>query len=158
MAKEIERKFLVLNDNYKKQSKGILYKQGFLSTHKDRVVRIRLVGSKGYLTVKGITKNISRCEFEYEIPLKEAEYMLNELCEKPIIIKYRYKIPMGNFVWEVDEFQEENKGLVIAEIELEEEKQKYPIPSWLGKEVSSDPKYFNANLVRFPFSKWKISQ
>lgn len=154
MAKEIERKFLVLNDDYKKQSEGILYKQGFLSIHKERVVRIRLIGDKGFLTVKGITKNISRCEFEYEIPFKEAEYMLNELCENPIIVKFRFKIAMENFVWEVDEFQEENEGLVVAEIELEEENQEYPIPSWLGKEVSGDPKYYNANLVRFPFSKW----
>lgn len=155
MAKEIERKFLVLNDDYKIQSEGILYKQGFLSVRKERVVRIRLVGNKGFLTVKGITKNISRCEFEYEIPLKEAEYMLSELCEKPIIIKYRYKIPMGKFVWEVDEFMEDNKGLVIAEIELEEEKQEYPIPSWLGKEVSENPRFYNANLVRFPYMKWE---
>jgi CYTH domain-containing protein len=154
MAKEIERKFLVLNDDYKKQCEGVLYKQGFLSTHKERVVRIRLVGNKGYLTVKGITRNISRCEYEYEIPFEEAEHMLNEICEKPIIIKKRFKIPMDSFVWEVDEFLEENKGLVIAEIELEYEHQEFPKPSWLGKEVSGDPKYYNAKLVRFPFSKW----
>ena len=156
MAKEIERKFLVLNDDFKKQSKGVLYKQGFLSTHKERVVRIRLVGKKGYLTVKGITKNISRCEYEYEIPFEEAEHMLNEICEKPIISKRRYKIPMGNFVWEVDEFLGENKGLVIAEIELEHEGQEFPRPPWLGKEVSNDPKYYNARLVGFPFLKWGI--
>ncbi len=154
MAKEIERKFLVLNDDYKKGSEGILYKQGFLNTHKERVVRIRLVGKKGYLTVKGLTSNISRCEYEYEIPFDEAEHMLNEICEKPIIIKKRYKIPRESFVWEVDEFLEDNKGLVIAEIELEHEGQEFPIPSWLGKEVSGDPKYYNANLVRFPYLKW----
>lgn len=156
MAKEIERKFLVLNDDFKKKSKGVLYKQGFLSTHKERVVRIRLVGKKGYLTVKGITKNISRCEYEYEIPFEEAEHMLNDICEKPIISKNRYKIPMGNFVWEVDEFLGENKGLVIAEIELEHEGQDFPRPPWLGKEVSGDPKYYNARLIGFPFSKWGI--
>ncbi|NOX48398.1 MAG: CYTH domain-containing protein [Chlorobi bacterium] len=154
MAKEIERKFLVLNNDYKKQSEGILYKQGFLNTQKERVVRIRLVGNKGYLTVKGITRNISRCEYEYEIPFDEAEHMLNEICEKPIISKLRYKIPMGNFIWEVDEFLNDNKGLVIAEIELEREDQEFPKPSWLGKEVSGDPKYYNANLVRFPYLKW----
>ncbi len=154
MGKEIERKFLVLNDGYKKQSKAVLYKQGFLSTQKERVVRVRVAGDKAFLTVKGITRSISRSEFEYEIPFEDAETMLNELCEKPLIIKYRYKIPMGDFVWEVDEFLEENKGLVIAEIELEQEGQNYPIPEWLGKEVTKDPKYYNSNLVKNPYSNW----
>jgi CYTH domain-containing protein len=113
-----------------------------------------LIGKKGFLTIKGITKNITRCEYEYEIPFEEAEYMLNEICEKPIIVKKRFKVPMESFVWEVDEFFEGNKGLVIAEIELEHEDHEFPKPSWLGKEVSGNPKYYNANLVRFPFSEW----
>jgi adenylate cyclase len=153
--KEIERKFLVVSDDYKKLASGILLQQGFLSTVKERVVRVRTAGTKALLTIKGISKGAVRTEFEYEIPPEDAKVLLDEICEKPVIKKYRYTIPWGSLKWEVDEFLGENEGLIIAEIELEEENQTFEIPDWVGKEVTDDPKYYNSNLVKFPFSRWK---
>lgn len=155
MGKEIERKFLVKDKSYQTLGKGVLYYQGFLSTVKERVVRVRVVGEKAFLTIKGVSKGAKRTEFEYEIPTGDAEFMLDELCEKPIIIKYRYNINFGEFLWEVDEFKGENDGLVVAEIELQHEDQKFDKPNWLGEEVTEDPRYYNANLIKHPFKSWK---
>lgn len=154
MAKEIERKFLVKSDEFKKLAQGTMYRQGYLSSAKERIVRLRTVGDKGFLTIKGITLGSTRLEYEYEIPFDECKAMLDDLAEKPIIEKKRYKVPVGQFVWEVDEFYGENQGLVVAEIELQSEDQPFDKPDWLGKEVSGDPRYFNSNLVKHPFSKW----
>lgn len=151
MAQEIERKFLVLNNNYKKGIDGMLYKQGYLSTDSQRTVRVRTVGYLGYLTIKGISKGAVRAEYEYSIPHKDAEELLL-LCETPLIEKYRYLVPYKGNTWEVDEFYGENKGLVIAEIELESESQTFELPPWVGSEVTSDPRYYNSNLARFPIS------
>jgi adenylate cyclase len=154
MSKEIERKFLVKNLDFKKSAERVLIKQGFLSTVKDRVVRVRIKGEKAYITIKGISSGTSRTEFEYKIPLPDAEIMLYELCEKPIIEKYRYLVKSNDFTWEVDEFMGENEGLIIAEIELQSEEQPFEKPDWVGHEVTDDPKYYNSNLIKNPYSLW----
>jgi CYTH domain-containing protein len=158
MAIEIERKFLVKNDDWRKLGKGELYRQGYLSTDSERTVRVRTVGKKGLLTIKGITQNIRREEFEYEISFEDAKRMLDVLCLRPIIEKTRYKIHDKDLVWEVDEFRGENEGLIIAEVELKDDHQQIINPGWIGEEVSNDPAYFNANLVKHPYSKWNINQ
>jgi len=155
MGQEIERKYLVKDDTYKTLSKGILYHQGFLNTDKDRIVRVRIVKNKAWLTIKGNSTGITRQEFEYEIPVEDAEYMISKLCEKPVISKKRYRIQQGSFIWEVDEFLNENEGLVIAEIELDAEDQAFDIPDWIYKEVTGDEKYYNAFLIKHPFNSWK---
>lgn len=154
MAKEIERKFLVKNEDFKKLAKGTMYRQGYLNSAKERTVRIRTVGDKAFLTIKGITVGATRVEYEYEISFDECNAMLDDLAEKPIIEKKRYKVPMGEFVWEIDEFFGENKGLTVAEIELKSEDQKFDKPAWVGEEVTGDPRYFNSNLIKHPFTKW----
>lgn len=155
MAKEIERKFLVKGTAWKEKAGGKEYRQGYLSSVKERVVRVRTIENKGFLTIKGITKGVSRSEFEYEISVEDANTMLNDICEKPLIEKKRYKIPVGGLVFEIDEFFGENEGLVVAEVELADEKQKVDLPEWIGEEVSSDPRYFNSNLIQHPYKKWR---
>ena len=155
MGIEIERKFLVKNDNFKIQAEVEIYHQGFLSTDKERIVRVRISKDKAWLTVKGISDGAVRKEFEYEIPVNDAEYILNEMCKKPTILKKRYRIPWGGLTWEVDEFLNENKGLVIAEIELDTEDQVFDLPEWIDKEVTGNEKYFNAYLVKHPYTTWK---
>jgi len=154
MGTEIERKFLVKDDTFKQMAKGTKYRQGYLSSTKERVVRVRTIDEKGFLTVKGITTGATRVEYEYEIPVQDADAMLDELCEKPIIEKNRYKIQKGNHVWEIDEFFGENQGLTVAEVELESEDQSYEKPGWIGAEVTGDPKYFNSNLIQNPYKNW----
>ncbi len=155
MAIEIERKFLVTNDEYKSGAKGTYYRQGYISIDNRRVVRIRVAGKKAYLTFKSLISERSRSEYEYKIPVHDALELLDKLCLKPIIEKIRYEIEYANHRWVVDEFLAENAGLVVAEIELENEDQKFSKPSWLGKEVSGDPRYLNANLVVNPYKNWK---
>ncbi len=155
MGKEIERKFLVKGEQWKAAAKGTVYRQGYLSSAKERVVRVRTIEKEGFLTIKGITKGVSRSEFEYEISVEDANIMLDEICEKPLIEKKRYKIAVGALVFEVDEFFGENEGLVVAEVELADEKQKIDLPDWIGAEVSGDPRYFNSNLIRHPYKKWQ---
>lgn len=155
MAKEIERKFLVVGDAWRALAQGVHYRQGYLNSIKERTVRIRTVGEKAVLTVKGPTVGVTRMEFEYQIPYDDCVAMLDNLAEKPIIEKKRYKIPMGEFVWEIDEFFGVNEGLIVAEVELKSEDQAFEKPEWIGKEVSGDPRYFNSNLVAHPYSTWK---
>ncbi len=154
MAQEIERKFLVTGDAWRELAEGTMYRQGYLSTVEDRTVRVRTVGAKGYLTVKGITVGATRTEFEYEIPVADADTMLDELCIRPLIEKTRYKIPFDGLVWEVDEFAGDNDGLVVAEVELSHEDQELRLPNWIGEEVTGDPRYYNANLVAHPYTTW----
>ena len=154
MGTEIERKFLMKNDSWRSLAKGTKYRQGYLNSTKERVVRVRTIDDKGFLTIKGITTGATRVEYEYEIPDVEATAMLDELCEKPLIEKNRYKIALGGFTWEVDEFFGENQGLIIAEVELESEDQQFEKPHWIGEEVTGDPKYFNSNLIQNPYLKW----
>lgn len=154
MANEIERKFLLKNDTWRGQDKGKRYRQGYLSIVKERTVRVRTAGDTGFLTVKGITVGASRPEYEYKIPLKDANEMLDQLCERPLIEKTRYRISHAGLVWEVDEFEGDNRGLVTAEVELKDEHQSVTLPDWVGEEVTGDPRYFNANLVAKPFTQW----
>jgi CYTH domain-containing protein len=154
MGKEIERKFLVKDNSWRALAPGTEYRQGYLNSAKERIVRVRTIDDKGYLTIKGITLGATRVEYEYEIPVAEAEAMLDELCEKPLIEKNRYKIDYERLIWEVDEFFGENQGLIVAEVELESEDQDYEKPGWIGDEVTGDPKYFNSNLIINPYLKW----
>ncbi len=153
MGKEIERKFLVVGEDWKKAGAGTLFRQGYLNSTKERVVRVRTMGEAAALTVKGITTGATRLEFEYDIPREDANQLL-ELCEQPIIEKTRYRIPIGDLVWEIDEFHGVNDGLTVAECELESEDQQIEKPDWIGEEVTGDPRYFNSNLIAHPFSDW----
>lgn len=154
MAKEIERKFLLRNDDWK-SSVVISYelKQGYLNSTPERTVRVRIRGSKGMLTVKGKNKGISRVEFQYEVPLIDAEALLL-MCEQPIIEKTRHEVLFKRHTWEIDVFEGENLGLAVAEIELESEDEVFKHPDWIGEEVSTDSRYYNASLIRHPYSKW----
>jgi adenylate cyclase len=154
MAREIERKFLVKGNSWRNLAEGSLYRQGYIATHKGATVRVRIVGDRGYLTIKGPTVKYSRAEFEYPIPLEDAQEMLDTLCERPLIEKIRYKVEWAGLIWEIDEFDGVNKGLILAEVELSDEKQQIELPVWIGEEVSDNPKYFNSNLVKEPFSQW----
>ena len=154
MAKEIERKFLVKGDAWRALAKGTTYRQGYLNSAKERTVRIRTAGAQAFITIKGMTVGATRSEYEYEIPLGDAKEMLETLAEKPLIEKTRYKIPVGNLTWEIDEFLGENTGLIVAEVELKGADQTFDKPVWLGDEVTNDPRYFNANLIKNPFTRW----
>ena len=154
MAKDIERKFLVKTADWVPQGAGTYYKQGYLNSQKERVVRVRIAGDKGQLTIKGITTGVTRVEFEYPIPVEDAGLMLDNLCEKPLIEKHRHKEVHGGKTWEIDVFHGENEGLVVAEIELTTEDEAFNRPAWLGEEVSSDPRYFNSNLLKNPYKNW----
>ena len=154
MGKEIERKYLIKDDTWRKDASGTTYRQGYLSTVKERTVRVRTIDDKGFLTIKGITIGATRREYEYEIPTADANEMLDELCEKPIIEKTRFKIPHTGLTWEIDEFAGVNQGLIVAEVELESEDQNIDFPPWVGEEVSGDPRYFNSNLIANPYTNW----
>ncbi len=154
---EIERKFLVTGDAYKAEAaNSTRIVQGFLSTHAERTVRVRVSHNKGFLTIKGKSNDsgTARFEWETEIDLAEAANLI-DLCETPILEKERYAVPVGNHVFEVDVFLGENKGLVIAEIELQHENEQFVKPKWLGKEVTGDIKYYNSQLTKRPFNSWK---
>ncbi len=152
MATEIERKFLTLNTKWS-NAPAVYFCQGYLQRDKQCTVRIRVAGDRGFLTVKGVSEGISRAEFEYEIPLADAQQLLL-LCSGPLIEKYRRKITyMGN-LWEVDEFLGDNSGLVVAEIELESVAQEFAKPDWIGEEVTHDQRYYNSNLSAHPFKQW----
>jgi adenylate cyclase len=153
MPIEIERKFLVIGDRWRTLGTPIRYCQGYLAASEKRTVRVRVAGSHAYLTIKGTTVGIARAEYEYEIPLQDAEEML-ELCDRPLISKTRTQISWQGLIWEVDEFFEENQGLVLAEVELKNENQVIDRPDWIGQEVSDDPRYYNANLAKHPFTQW----
>ena len=156
MAQEIERKFLVVNQQYKSEAgRAYVIKQGYLSANPERSVRVRIKGESGFLTIKGATygSGISRYEWEKEIPLDEAETLL-KICEPGIIDKIRHEIRCGQHTFEVDEFFGDNQGLVIAEIELAAEDEPFARPAWLGKEVSGEVKYYNSMLAKHPYSTW----
>ena len=154
MGKEIERKFLLKSDAWRALARGTMYRQGYLNSAKERTVRIRTVGDKAFLTIKGITVGATRAEYEYSIPFDDCNAMLDSLAEKPLIEKKRYKIAIGALTWEIDEFFGDNQGLVVTEVELTSEDQVFDKPAWVGEEVSGDPRYFNSNLIKHPFSNW----
>lgn len=162
MAIETERKFLLSSDAWKideygNERIGTPYKQGYLVSTVDLTVRVRIAGTTGIITIKGPTApgKIGKAEFEYEIPLGDAEELFKTLCLPEKIEKTRYKIPFGSHVWEVDVFHGANEGLVMAEVELTSEDDQPEIPEWIGAEVTNDSRYYNALLARNPFSTWK---
>lgn len=154
MGVEIERKFLLDGDAWRSLGEPVLLRQGYLSSNPDRVVRVRTEGGKGSMTIKGRSTGATRGEWEYEIPLADANELLDRLCEQPIIEKYRRRIDFAGNTWEVDEFLGENQGLRFAEIELSSEDQQFDKPEWIGAEVTADRRYYNSSLIRLPFSKW----
>ena len=153
MPRETERKFLVTSDAWRGRALGVTYRQGYLSTVPERIVRVRTAGAEAFLTVKGPTTDNSRLEFEYHIPLADAEQML-ALCEGPLVEKTRFEIPHAGRIWQVDEFLGDNRGLIVAEVELASAADAIDIPDWIGTEVSGDPRYYNSNLAITPFSQW----
>jgi len=154
MPIEIERTFLVTGDSWRREAGGTLLRQGYLCTDPERTVRVRLAGEGATLTIKGKTEGISRAEFEYPIPAAEGAELLDRLCLRPLIEKTRYRLNHAGRVWEIDEFFGDNTGLVLAEVELESADAPLELPAWAGREVSDDPRYYNANLVQSPFTTW----
>lgn len=158
MAREIERKFLVRTEYWRPdEARGLRIRQGYLSSDPARVVRVRTVGPDGFLTVKGRNRGIERSEFEYPIPRPDADAMLDALCERPLVEKVRYTEQVGEHVWEIDVFEGDNAGLVIAEVELADATVVPQLPVWAGEDVSADPRYFNSNLIRHPYSRWSAT-
>jgi adenylate cyclase len=155
MAQEIERKFLVKGEFKQDAFKETRITQGYLSSVPERTVRVRIKGTQGFITIKGIGNDsgASRYEWEKEIPVNEVEALL-QICEPGVIDKTRYQIKSGNHTFEVDEFYGENMGLVVAEVELGDENETFEKPAWLGEEVTGDVKYYNSMLMKNPFTKW----
>ncbi|MPM07537.1 Inorganic triphosphatase [bioreactor metagenome] len=156
MAQEIERKFLVKSEDFKKEaSKETRITQGYLSSVPERTVRVRIKGNRGFITVKGVgsASGASRFEWEMEIPVNEVEDLL-KICEPGVIDKTRYEIKAGKHTFEVDEFYGDNNGLVVAEVELDSESELFVKPDWLGEEVTGDTRYYNSMLMKSPYTKW----
>lgn len=154
MCREIERKFLVSGDGWRKEARGTFCRQGYLVACDDFIVRVRVLGERGYLTIKGRKTGLSCPEYEYPMPVADAQEVLEQICLRPFIEKIRYTRAFKGMTWEIDEFKGENEGLVIAEVELEQEDQAIALPKWVGREVSFDPKYWNMNLVKHPYGRW----
>jgi len=155
MGIEIERKFLLRNDGWRAEANaGTPFRQGYFSGPERASIRVRIEGESANINIKSAELGIRRLEYEYEVPLEEAEQMLNSLCEKPLIEKTRYHVSYAGFVWEVDVFEGDNAGLIVAEIELPGEDTVFERPDWLGEEVSDDPRYYNVSLVTHPYGNW----
>lgn len=154
MSKEIERKFLVQNQAFKTNASRYLIRQGYWSSDREKPVRVRVVGSNAWLNLKAGKQGIERHEFEYAIPLEDAHVILNDLCMKPLIEKYRYITTYAGKTWEVDEFTGANTGLIMAEIELTSDEEHVELPSWIGREVTNDERYYNAYLATHPYRRW----
>jgi adenylate cyclase len=155
MAIEIERKFLLKNTSWQEVAEpGMKYSQGYLVGSKNASVRVRVEGERAFINIKSATIDITRQEFEYEIPLTDAQQLLDSLCEKPLISKTRYHVKYEQHTWEIDVFDGDNAGLVVAEIELKDINEPFAKPGWLGDEVSNDVRYYNVNLVKHPFKDW----
>ena len=154
MGHEIERKYLVHGDAWRVGAAGLYCRQGYLAATIDCTVRVRVLGDQGFLTIKGRVEGIQRAEYEYGVPVQEAREMLDRLCPRPLVERYRYHREYAGQTWEVDEFVGENQGLVVAEIELRAADQAVALPEWVEREVSDDPRYLNVNLARRPYTKW----
>jgi adenylate cyclase len=152
---EIERKYLVRADLWKPEGRGVEYRQGYISSVKDRIVRVRTAGAQASLAIKGINHGLSRLEFEYSIPFHDAIVLLNQFCEQHLVEKTRYHERINDQLWEIDVFRGLNEGLVLAEVELVTESDPVELPPWIGTEVSGDPRYFNSNLARNPYHNWR---
>lgn len=154
MGVEIEHKYLVKEGAWSPYTQGTLIRQGYLTTDKERTVRIRIHGEKGFVTIKGVTVGDSRAEYEYEIPLTDASQMLDNLCLKPLIEKTRYEEVHHDRFWEIDVFHGDNEGLIVAEIELTGSQDHYQIPSWCSVNVTTDFRFANSSLLRNPYKNW----
>ena len=155
MAKEIERKFLVADDSWRQAvAREKTYRQGYISELNKCSIRIRVAGDAAHLNIKSATLGISRQEYEYPLPVADAEAMLRDFSLGPVIAKTRYFVEHQGHTWEVDVFEGDNAGLIVAEVELADEEEAFARPSWLGKEVSDDPRYYNVNLVNHPYKDW----
>lgn len=156
MGIEIERKFLVKKDSWNATTRaaGTLYRQGYISTDPAKTIRVRQAGDKGFLTIKGMTTGASRAEFEYAIPLQDAIQLLDDFCPATLS-KIRYTIDVSGKCWEIDEFLGDNEGLLIAEIELTSEDEKFETPEWTGMEVTGDNRYYNSYISRHPYKTWQ---
>jgi adenylate cyclase len=154
MGVEIERKFLLRGEAWRQLGQPVLLRQGYLCSDPARTVRVRIEGAAGTITVKGKNSGATRAEWEYPIPLADAAELLDTLCERPLIEKYRRRIVHGEHTWEVDEFLGENAGLAVAEIELASEDAVFDKPDWVGAEVTGEARYYNSSLIRTPFSLW----
>lgn len=155
MAHEIERKFLVDRARWTPRNAGVHLVQGYLSSHPERVVRVRIAGDAAKLTIKGATSGITRVELEYDIPVADARLMLDTMCERPLIDKHRYTEEVGGRTWEIDIFHGDNDGLVLAEVELDREDAEIELPPWALDDVSADRRYYNSNLLKAPYSTWR---
>ncbi len=159
MATEIEHKYLVIGDEYKRAGcVSTLYRQGYLTTDKRCVVRVRIAGEKAYLTIKGENHGATRPEYEFAIDVEMAQSMIDTLCVPPIIEKTRYLYPYQGHTWEIDCFHGINEGLVIAEIELSDDNESYACPPFIGKEVTGIERYYNSNLIQHPYSLWSDTE
>lgn len=156
MAREIERKFLVRHDGWKSGvSHQVHYRQGYLASDGRVSIRVRVSDAQAHLNIKSATLGVERLEYEYPIPLDEAHELLDRLADGPLIEKTRYEVPLGAHTWEIDVFEGDNQGLVVAEIELSSPDEAFEHPDWLGDEVSHDPRYYNVCLVRYPYRDWQ---
>jgi adenylate cyclase len=156
MGIEIERKFLLANDNWRdKTEKSTQFCQGYLQGSEKSSVRIRIEGDKSNLNIKGATLGVKRQEFEYPIPMEDAKDLLSTLCDEPLVEKTRHYITAGKHVWEIDEFAGDNEGLIVAEIELDDENDTFEAQDWLGQEVSHEKRYYNSMLIKNPYKNWQ---
>jgi len=154
MGIEIERKYLINEDKWQPKNEGVQIRQGYLCTDKERTVRVRTKGNKGYLTIKGENHGISRVEMEYEIPFGDATKLLDDLCHKPLIEKTRHIEEHLGHTWEIDVFFGDNEGLIVAEVELASADEEVKLPQWITKEVSDDKRYYNSCLSIKPYKTW----
>ncbi len=156
MAIEIEHKFLLANDDWRKHiDKSVSYCQGYLSSQATSSIRVRISDNQAWLNIKSATIGSQRHEYEYPIPLTDAQEILSNLCRKPLIEKVRHFVTHDGNLWEIDEFAGDNQGLIVAEIELSENGQSFAKPNWLGLEVTDDLRYYNNNLAIHPYSEWR---
>lgn len=156
MATEIEHKFLLKNENWRKEvSHCVVYKQGYLSSQSTSSIRVRISNREAWLNIKSATIGTQRSEYEYEIPLSDAQEILDNLCFKPVIEKTRHFVKYENHLWEIDEFDGENAGLIVAEIELNSLNENFTKPDWIGEDVTQDVRYYNNNLAKTPYSQWR---
>ena len=156
MAIEVEHKFLLANDNWRKLiNQSMQFRQGYLTSEPTSSIRVRTCDNKAWLNIKSATIGTQRYEYEYEIPLRDANEIIDKLCRKPLIEKTRHLVQVDNHVWEIDEFEGENAGLIVAEIELEAAGEAFTLPEWVGEEVTHDLRYYNNNLSMHPYTEWK---
>ncbi len=158
MGIEIERKFLVSGDGWREGARGVVIRQGYLCSRGDTLVRVRTCGDDAFLTIKGDNSGIARVEFEYPVPAADAAAMLDRLCQRPLIEKTRYAVEFEGLEWVVDDFAGDNAGLIVAEVELADVDQAVPLPPWIGREVTLDPRFLNVNLASRPFTRWPAAE